>query len=384
VESARTTTTSCWYVARTIAIAVILSGVLTQAFSRQEAPVAGIPGQLPGTPVPLPEAPTAIAWTVPIPAAPIASPVLAGELVLVAHLPGIVAAYRQNDGHELWRVDLNPHQPPATDGTLLFVAAGEAIHALRLTDGSEAWRVQAGTLTAPLLVKDGWIIVASRGKLTARRATDGSTVWSVEAGMQRAAGAISGDILYVPLVEGRVVARDLTNGQVKWERRFGGSPGDLLVVGDEIFFGAGDKQFYCLDALSGEVAWKKRVGAEIRGRASTDGERIFFTALDHLVRAIDRGNGAERWHKGVPFRPMTGPVTSGGAVFVAGPEAEIRVLLAKEGTSAGGITFPARLALSPGLLETDAGIVFAAVTGGLEESWKLSVTHPIRRGTRPR
>jgi outer membrane protein assembly factor BamB len=360
---------------------VILSGVLTQALSRQEIPAAGMPAQLPGTPVPVPQAPTSIAWTIDFPAAPIASPLLAGELVFVAHLPGIVTAYRQSDGHQLWRVPLNPQQPPATDGKLLFVASGEAIHAVRATDGSEAWRVPAGTLTAPLLAKDGWIIAASEGKLTARRATDGSTVWAVDSGVQRAAAAISGDILYVPLVDGRVVAHDLTNGQVKWERWFGGSPGEPLIVGDDIFVGTGDKRFYCLDAISGDTKWLWKVGAQIRGRASSDGESVFFTALDHLVRSHDRRNGELRWQKGVPFRPLTGPMAAGGAVFVVGPDAEIRVMLAKNGDSVAGIGLPTRLALSPGILETNVGVVFAAVTGGLEESWKLTLTRPIGRGT---
>jgi eukaryotic-like serine/threonine-protein kinase len=356
---------------------VILWAALVTAVGAQEYPIGGVPTTLPGTPAPLPQARTTIAWTVPIVAAATTSPLIVGDLVLVAHLPGIIAAFHRSDGGQSWRAELNPEQPLATDGTLLFVAAGEAIHALRLSDGSVTWRSPANTLTAPLLVKDGWIIAASEGKITARRATDGSTVWAVDSGVQREAPAISGDVLFVPLADGRVIARDLANGQARWERRVSGAPRELLVVDDRIFFGGDDKAFYCLNAGSGEIEWRRRVGAVVRGRASTDGERVFFAALDNMIRAVDRWNGEQRWQKGVPFRPLVGPLAAGGAVFVLGSGTEMRVLLAADGNNAGTITFPARVALTPAFSETAGGVVLAAVTGGLEESWKLSLTHPV-------
>ena len=332
-----------------------------------------MPAQLPGTQVPPPTAPTGILWTIPIPAAAITSPVITGELVLIAHLPGIVAAYHQDDGHEVWRAALDPTQPLATDGTLLFVSAGDAIHAIRLSDGAIAWRSPAPGVTAPLLVKDGWLIAATEGRLTARRASDGSTVWEVEAGVQREAAAISGDVLFLPHADGRIVARNLRDGSPLWERRIGGSPVEPLAIGDEVFVGAADRRFYCLAAATGRVAWSFRVGASVRGRASSDGERVFFAALDNLVRALDRTDGGLRWQKGLPFRPLAGPVALGGSLFIAGSD-EVRVLRATDGTDAGNLNYPASLSLSPGFAETPEGLLVAAATGGLEEAWSLSLS----------
>jgi outer membrane protein assembly factor BamB len=358
---------------------VILCGALIQGAGGQDLPIAGMPAQLPGTPVAQPAAAPTILWTVPIPAAAIGSPIILDDVVIIAHLPGIVAAHHREDGRQLWHADLHPSQPLATDGTLLFVSAGDAIHAVRIADGSVAWDTPA-TLTAPPLVKDGWLIAATEGALTARRAGDGSPVWTTGSGVQREAPAIAGDLLVVPLVDGRLVARDLLSGEERWERRIGGSPGEPLVVGGDIFVGATDRRFYCVDAVSGEVDWKRWVGAQIRGRASTDGERIFFTALDHLVRAVDRVNGAQRWQQGVPFRPLHGPVATGGAVLIAGSGTEVRSLRAVDGKAAGTITFPARIALAPAYAETADGLLIAAVTGGLEQSWQLSLTAPTRVG----
>jgi hypothetical protein len=121
----------------------------------------------------------------------------------------------------------------------------------------------------------------------------------------------------------------------------------------------------------------------VRGRATTDGDRVIFVALDNLVRAIDRGDGALRWQKGVPFRPLSGPVVAAGAVFVAGSGADMRILRASDGTAAGSMAFPGRHAVAPGVLETGDRVVFAVVTGGLEESWKLSLTVPLPASLRP-
>ena len=345
-------------------------------------PVSGVPVPLPGTPLDPPSGPATIAWTVDIRAAPIISPLVTADRVIVAHLPGAVAGFDRATGHQLWRADLAPVQPLATDGTFVFVSAGEALHALRAADGTAAWHAPIGALTAPVVAKDGWIVAATRGKLSGLRASDGSTVWSIEAPSQREAAAISGDVLYVPVVGGRLVARDMADGKEKWNLQLGGDAVEPLVVNDDVFVGASDKRFYCVDARSGDIEWMITVGAAIRGRAATDGDRVIFTALDNVVHAVDRGNGARLWHKGVPFRPLFGPVVAAGAVFVAGPAA-MRAFRSSNGDNAGTITFPARQAVAPGWFDTGAGVVFAAVTGNLEESWKLTLTVPLPATLRP-
>jgi outer membrane protein assembly factor BamB len=354
------------------------------AGSQQMPAPTGAPATLPGTPIPPPPAPSMIAWTVTLPAAPAVSPIIAGDTVVVSYLPGIVAGLSREDGRELWRVDLTPEQPLVADGSTVFVAAGEALHAIRLSDGSTAWHSPSGTLTAPPVVKEGWLLAATKGKLTARRAADGSEVWTVDSGVQREPAAISGDVLFISLAGGSLVARDLPTGRIRWERRLAGDPAEPLVFGDDVFVGASDKAFYCVDAKSGEVEWPMRIGATIRGRAAADNERVYFVALDNLVRAVDRTDGAVRWHTPVPFRPVVGPIVAGGSVFIAGSSGELRILLGSSGASAGAVTFPDRLALAPGALETKDGIVFAAVTGSLQESWKVSLTLPMATVPAPR
>lgn len=358
--------------------------------------VQGVPAVLPGTPVSLPEAPPDILWSVPLTAAPVGSPLVAGDHVLIAHLPGIIAAHRMRDGQLVWQTELQPEQPLVADAGVLFVAAVEAIHAVRIADGAVAWRAPVGTLSAPLLAEAGWVIAAGAGKLTARRGSDGTAVWAVDAPVQRHAAVISGNTLIVPGADGWLRMRDLATGAVIWERRLGGAPGEPLVVGETIFVGASDHYFYRLRAGSGEIDWKIRVGAPILGRASSDGERVFFTARDNVVRAADIGHGHLRWQTPLTFRPLAGPVAAGGTVFVSGSAtdfrsdsvSQVRMLRAADGSAAGSVTVPAKLAVAPGVVRSDFGVAIAAVTGGLNESWNLLLTRAVRAtpitGARPR
>ena len=287
-------------------------------------------------------------------------------------LPGLVVAYDLKGGTTLWRQTLNPEQPLAADGERLFVASGEAVHAVNVADCSVAWRTPTGKLTAPLLAKDGWVIAASADKLFALRAADGGVIWSQPSGPQRERAAISGSLLFVPLASGWLRAHDLATGKVLWEKQVAGAPAEPLVVGESLYFGATDKYFYSLDARDGEEELPPiRVGAIVRSRAESDGKWVFFVGLDNLVRAIDRRGGSLRWREAVKFRPFEGPHLMGAAMAVAGASPDVAFLTTRNGSEAGKISFPEALVLAPALTMTNDGVVAAGISGGLTEAWTL-------------
>lgn len=337
----------------------------------QDVPLPPMPAVEAGPPAFLLTPPSAIRWTVPIAAAPMHPPLIAGDVVFVTSLPGILAAHDLRDGRELWRADLNPDYAVAADGERVYVAAGEAVHALRARDGAVAWRAPAGTLTSPPLVKDGWVIITPARKTVALRATDGTSVWSRDNATQRVRGTIEGDTLLLPMTNGLVEALDLKTGTTKWEQTLGGVPAESLVLGNRIYLGASDKYFYCLKLDTGGIDWRYRVGAIVRGRAASDGERVYFVALDNLVRAHNRDNGAQRWQHGLPFRPLSGPAAAGGVVLIAGGVADVRILNPLTGADAGKVSFPERLVTAPSVGDLSGTLVIAGITGGLAESWKV-------------
>lgn len=339
-------------------------------------PLPAVPVVVAGAPEFLLEAPSPIRWAVPLTSAPMLPPVIAGGRVFVTSLPGVLSAHDLNDGHRFWSEELSPDHPVAADAERVYVAAGEAIHALRAHDRTIAWRAPTGTLTAPPLGRDGWVIVAPAGRTVALRAADGAVVWSRDNGTQRARAAMAGDTLIVPLTDGRIQALDLKSGHTKWERRLGGIPAEALVVGDRLYVGASDKYFYCLKLASGSIDWRIRIGAVLRGTPTSDGERVYFTALDNLVRAVTRVSGAQLWQRGVPFRPFSGPLVADGSVLIAGPVSGLRLLHVRTGQEGRPVAFPEPLVNGPAVGELAGDPVIVGVTGGLNESWKLMLASP--------
>jgi outer membrane protein assembly factor BamB len=311
-----------------------------------------------------------------------------GKIFLVME-SGLVAAQRVSDGSEAWHVELRTDQPVAVDGKSVFVASGEAIHALKTDDGAVVWRAPAGTLTAPLLTQDGWIVAASEAGLTAYRAADGTKVWSRETGAQHNRPSIEGDNLYVPLDDGRLLALDLRTGADRWKHTFARPPAsktgstapalsEVLAFADRVFVGSSDKWFYALNAADGDMAWRQRIGTTLRGRPAADASRIFVTAMDNVLRAFDRRSGSLLWHPSVPFRPTTGPVLIGTTVVVPGAAAEVRGFEAATGRPAGEFKLDEPMAISPAFGDSAGAAVMAAITGSLTGQWKLLLAESQR------
>ena len=261
--------------------------------------------------------PMDVRWSVDISGAPAAEPVSDARQIYLALKAGQVVAHSLTDGAERWRRDnLATEHPLALDGALLYVAAAEAVHALRTSDGRDEWITPRLAPTAPLLAKGGWVIAVTGSGLVALRGSDGAVVWQRATGTIRERPTIDGDRLYVSLDDGRVVAMQLESGESLWERRLGGAPGRIYVAHDRVYTGGADKYFYCLRADTGELNWEFHVGAAFAGAPTSDDDHVYVAALDNEVRAFDRKNGALRWKQPMQQRPAAGPVVIGRTVFV--------------------------------------------------------------------
>jgi outer membrane protein assembly factor BamB len=318
---------------------------------------------------------------------PSAPPAIGADKIFLALESGVVVAHRISDGVEAWRVEMRTDQPIAVDDTRVFVASGEAVHALDSGDARIVWRAPTGTLTAPILAQDGWIVVASTTGLAAFRSDDGAKVWGRELGPQHKCATIEGDNLYVPLDDGRLFALDLRTGADRWVQRVvsprrpaagRASPAlsEVLAYPDRLFLGASDGRVLALKAVDGSLVWRSSIGAVLRGRPVGDGTRIFVSAMDNVVRAFDRGNGALLWHPGLPFRP-TGPVLIGTRLVVPGASAEVRAFDIA-GRPAGQIKLEAALAIPPAFSQSPGGRIMAGVTGSLDGQWKLILIEESR------
>ena len=277
---------------------------------------------------------------------------------------GQVVAYSTADGAEAWRASLRADQPIVADETLLFVAAGEMIHALDAADGKLLWEVPSGTVTAPLLAHGGWVVAAGEEQLTAFREIDGAKVWTIQCPAVHVRPSIEGDNLYVPTDEGRLLALDIKTGAERWSTFPAKGPlSEVLALSNRVFVGASDKSLYVYDPDDGTLEWKpKLMGTLLRGRPVADDKRVIVTGIDNLVRAFDRGSGKLEWHEPVPYRP-TGAAILDSVVLVPGAAAVINAFDLAKGTAAGQIKLDQPLLGAPAFSGAGADAIAAGITG---------------------
>jgi outer membrane protein assembly factor BamB len=312
-------------------------------------------------------------------AAPARAPVVAGPALIVALRTGSLTAHRLTDGSVMWTVELPAEQPLASDDAHVYVASGEALHAVNAKTGEISWRLPIGApLSAPPFAHGGWVLAAAEEELIAIRASDGAIVWRKQLGTIEFRPSLDGDLLVVPIMEGHVVALNLQDGSERWKRALGAPPGEPFAIGDRVYVGTQNKLLYSLYASSGREEWWWSVGAIPRGRAAVDDRQVYFVAMDHVVRALNRRTGSRKWMKGLPYRPAAGPVVIGTRVLVPGQsDAPLPAFDTLTGDEAGSIPFPVRLVELPVFAHLPDGTpVIVGITGGLENRFSVILLGP--------
>ena len=114
---------------------------------------------------PPPGLPLAVFWTVDLKVEAAAPPVSDGDRVFVALKSAHLTARAAADGHEVWRIAKVVTSPIAAADGLVFVSAGDAIEAMRGSDGGNAWIVPRVKTVAPLVARDGWVIAVTDAEI---------------------------------------------------------------------------------------------------------------------------------------------------------------------------------------------------------------------------
>jgi outer membrane protein assembly factor BamB len=331
--------------------------------------------------IPPPRLPLAVYWSIDLHGAVTAAPVPDGDRVFVALKTGQIAALAVKDGHELWRVSKDITVAMAADSGLLFVAAGEAVEALRGADGRNAWTVPRLKTVAPLVASGGWVIAVTEAEIVAIRAKDGEVAWRHAAGGVRLPPAIDGEYLYAGALDGRVLALTLASGAVAWEYYVPEGVSTMAARAGRVYVGGGDKYFYCLSGRSGKgkEEWQRSIGARLIGRIAVDDDRVYLSALSNVIFALDRSNGNQRWTTDVRRRPIDGVLIAGHIVFVPAVASQLSMYYDHDGRSSGAIALPSDMAREAptAVSETAAGVTVFVVTGGLANEWMLTYIAPV-------
>ena len=311
-------------------------------------------------------------------APPAGAPIVSGDTVVVPLKGGGITAHALADGAVRWSVTLAAEQSLAADDDRVYVASGEAIHALSAVKGTVAWRAATGAITAAPLAHAGWVIVAAGGELLAIRAVDGVVLWRKPLGAIEFRPALDGDLLVVSLIDGRLMALNLKDGTERWTTNLRSSPGEPYVIGERVYVGAQDKTFYAVIAASGRVEDHRPIGAPLRGRVAVDDERVYMAGLDNMLRVVRRSGGGLLWRASLAYRPAAGPVLVGNTVLVPGyAETPLPAFAIATGTAAGTLGFDGPLVTLPVFTTLpDKRLAAIGITGGLDNKWMISLRTP--------
>jgi outer membrane protein assembly factor BamB len=198
--------------------------------------------------------------------------------VFVGDDAGFLHAVALEDGASLWsrRIGRQVRGAPALAGGSV-VAVGLAAEAprgavmacLEAASGKERWsRTLAGGDPASPSVGDERVFLAVGNRLTALELTDGSEAWTLAAEAPiRAAPTISGARLYVGADDRRLRCLDQTDGRELWSVEAGWYiPAGPAVFDGRLFFADNRRTLHCLKTGDAEAPdWPQFGGGPERG-----------------------------------------------------------------------------------------------------------------------
>lgn len=273
-------------------------------------------------------------WGVKLPSAPSAPPAFDANQSYVALDTGEVVAVALTDGAVRWKAPLETRVGMAAGDDLLYVASGEAVHALSAADGNVVWRQPiGGVFSGPLTWDTGWLIASvESGDIVAINAKTGEIIWRASLGSPvRRPPLIDGPRVYLATDDARIVSLDIKTGQKIWERKLRGVAAAMLTVGNRMYVGGLDNLFYCISTKDGEVQWFQRTGADILGAPVADDKKVYVVSLDGLLRAYHRGHGAQIWKRAFLGWPSSGPILTGDEIILPGVPPELHAYSPKDG-----------------------------------------------------
>ena len=303
---------------------------------------------------------------------------IVGDRVVVPLTSGVIAARALADGEDVWSAAIVPSGPLTAGDQVIVVPAGMVIQGLDVVTGRTRWRAETGTLTAPLLVRGGWVIAVGDGRIMAFRERDGSPVWSHEFGLVERRPTADGDMLFLPLKEGRVVALNLLDGKTIWETPpLGSDPSEPLAAGGRVYVQA-DGALLCLHAKSGYLEWPFKIGASIVGTLVVDDDNIYMAAMDNQIWTFDRDNGERKKTDDLRYRPIGSPILIGNAVLVPGRVASLAIYDTRtlKERSKLALPDPVLTGVASGVMPGNGAAVLALITNSLGKPYTLRVLGP--------
>ena len=234
------------------------------------------------------------------------TPAIAGQVVYVTSIGGLLIALDRHTGKRLWQVaGIGPIEssPLVWNGRVFFGSLDHHIYAVSIATHKVVWRVATGgPVKGSAAEANGRIVIGSydgavyclnfAGHLLWRHSTSGL----LSSNTFYATPSIAYNTVYVGGTGDRIYALDLTNGGQRWSFTTGGyvysSP---AVWRNLIFEGSYDGYFYALGAATGRVVWRFYAGGPISGSPTVLNGVVYLSSFTHRTYGISARTGRQLW-----------------------------------------------------------------------------------------
>lgn len=244
----------------------------------------------------------------------IGSPVITDNLVIYGGGDGSLRALNLNDGKVKWSAPLGTRlrsSPAIAPGLVVVGGADGVVHAVALETGKPAWQfrteghtlnsIEYGfdrrTVQSSPAISDSLAIVGARdGFVYAIRLGDGSLAWRMDHHVSwiNSSAAIAGGLAVVGTSDGHFTqAIDLKDGRERWRTPSQNIVwGSAAISGTAVYVGDGSGILQALDLTSGAVRWSWRAGGAILSSPVVADSTIYLGSDDGGVYAVALTAGA--------------------------------------------------------------------------------------------
>jgi eukaryotic-like serine/threonine-protein kinase len=266
----------------------------------------------------------------------------------------------------------------AADGQNAYLANGNLVYAVRLSDGLKLWQYpekSSGQMyySNPVVTAGGQVLIGSSGTDYGLVSLDGATgreTWAAPLLADNhwvAPPLVVADTVYAVNNNGSLYAAELATGGLLWSlpiaEQLWSAP---TTNGTLIFVSSLDHNLYAVDPAARAVAWSVELGGSAPGSAtvSADGNTVFVGSFGKKIIAVEAASGKVKWSADTGDWIWGAPVQGGDSLFAADTAGQVYSLGVPNGKNAWPAAKPdGAITASPVLIP--GGVVFATETGSL-------------------
>lgn len=280
-----------------------------------------------------------------------------------------------------------------TDGTNVYLGLNNFVHAVKLSDHTEAWRYPAKAdakkvfFATPALTSDGQLIIGSYNhSLYSINTETGSENWNFAAKSRFIAGPlVLNDVIYAPNDDGNLYAVDLQGNEV-WQAPFnaGGQIWSTPATAPDcncLYVASMNHFVYSVNIANGQQIWKSDLGGSVVGTPAVGDGKLYIGSFNNEMLALDSANGNILWRHKTDGGAWAGPSLNkaGDTLYFGDTKGSFYALSAADGSPVWGtVEADGSITSTPSVTEdhvyftTDAGTIYALNLDGSID-WKQTI-----------